>query len=144
MKKSVFLFTVLICAVTFSQAQKQGISGKVFWLSGNQMPSPALNSTPQQGAAREIFIYKITSVNDATQNGNFFSDMKTELVGKTFSDYEGSFKIKLPPGEYSVLVKEPQGLFANSFDKENKINAVVVKPGKFSWVTINIDYEAAY
>jgi hypothetical protein len=144
MKKWIFLFAVLLCASTFSRAQKQGISGKVFWLSGNQMPSPSLGATPQQGAAREIFIYKIATVNDATQNGNFFGDVKTELVGKTFSDYEGSFKIKLPPGEYSVLVKEPQGLFANSLDKDNKINAVVVKPGKFSWVTINIDYEAAY
>jgi hypothetical protein len=142
MKQTVFL--IIIGFAFTASAQKQGISGKVFWLSGNQMPSPGNYITPQQGAPREIYVYKVATLSEADQSGAFFVSVKTELVKKTFSDIEGSFKIKLPPGEYSVFVKEPQGLFANSFDKDNKINAVVVKPGKFSWVTINIDYEAAY
>jgi len=136
---------ILFLSFSFSvNAQKQGISGKVFWLSANQMPGPGMNLTPQQGAPREILIYKVATLQDVTKKGNFFSEIKTELVKKTYSDIEGSFKVKLAPGEYSVFVKEPQGLFANSFDKDNKINPIIVKSGKFSWITINIDYEAAY
>jgi hypothetical protein len=143
MKQIVFLL-VFVSAAFAATAQKQGISGKVFWVSGNQMPSPGNYITPQQGAPREIQIYKVAKLNETDQINGFFTAIKTEFIKKVFSDIEGSFKIKLPPGEYSVFVKEPQGLFANSFDKDNKINVVVVKPGKFSWVTINIDYDAAY
>jgi hypothetical protein len=140
----VFFILTLLGITLKTSAQNQGICGKVFWQSGNQMPAPGSNNASQQGVVREIFIYKITGPKDVEQNDIFYSNIKTEFVKKAFSDTEGSFKIKLPPGEYSVFVKEPQGFFANLFDKDNKINPVIVKPKQYSRVIINIDYEAAY
>jgi hypothetical protein len=135
------LFAILF---TSAFAQKQGINGQVFWLSGNQMPGPDKKSTPEQGIVREIHIYKITTMNDVVVENNYYHDVKTELVAKVTSGRDGYFKVRLLPGEYSVFTVEPKGLFANMFDLKQRINPVIVKPRKFTWVTITIDYEAAY
>ncbi|MBL7858783.1 MAG: hypothetical protein JNM57_13930 [Cyclobacteriaceae bacterium] len=126
------------------QSLKQGIQGQVFWLSGNQMPGPEKTVAPHQGVVREIYFYKIATANEVVQENNFLTEIKTELVAKTISQPDGSFKIKLPPGEYTVVTKEKNGLYANLFDKDNRINPVSVKPKRYSWVTITLDYEAAY
>lgn len=137
----IYLFAVLSIP-TF--AQKQGIKGQVFWLSGNQMPGPNKAIVPQQGIVREIHIYKVATVNDVVMENNYYSQVRTELVAKVFSARDGYFKVRLPPGEYSVFTVEPKGLFANMFDAANRINPVIVKPREFAWITVTVDYEAAY
>ena len=141
-----FLLFILLSGFTFTvSAQKQGIEGEVFWLSGNQMPGPGKpHNIPQQGLVREIYIYKVAELHNTVQTDGFFTDVKTELVTKIVSHADGSFKVKLPPGEYSLFTKEPKGLFANLFDKDSKINPVIVKPKKYAWITITVDYESAY
>lgn len=89
-------------------------------------------------------IYELTSTMDATQVGPFFRDIKTRLVATTQSRQDGTFKIKLPVGVYSVFTKERNGLYANLFDGKGNINPVTVKTGQYAWKTITIDYEAAY
>ncbi|HEX5169404.1 MAG TPA: carboxypeptidase regulatory-like domain-containing protein [Cyclobacteriaceae bacterium] len=124
--------------------QRQGIRGEIFWLGGNQMPGPGKIAAPKLGIQREIFIYKVTTVEKEQQTGPFFTDIKTELVAKASSKDDGTFKVKLPPGEYSVFVKEPEGMFANLIDKTGKINPIVVQAKRFSWLTITVDYQASY
>jgi len=144
------IFIVLIGTVAALTAaptgygQRQGIRGEIFWLGGNQMPGPGKIAAPKLGIQREVFIYKITSVEKENQTGPFFTDLKAEFVTKANSKEDGTFKVKLPPGEYSVFVKEPQGLFANLVDKNGKINPIIVQAKRFSWLTITVDYEAAY
>lgn len=137
----IYLFAILS---TTTCAQKQGIKGQVFWLSGNQMPGPNQSAAPQQGIVREIHIYKVATMNDVVMENNYYSQVKTELVAKVVSAKDGYFKVRLPPGEYSVFTVEPKGLFANMFDATNRINPVIVKPQKYAWITITVDYEAAY
>jgi hypothetical protein len=83
-------------------------------------------------------------MNDVVMDNNYYSQVKTDLVAKVVSGADGYFKVRLPPGEYSVFTVEPKGLFANLFDVNSRINPVVVKPKKFTWITVTIDYEAAY
>jgi len=125
-------------------AQKQGLHGQVFWVSGNQMPGAETILSPNQGTVREILVYELTSFKDVTQVGPFFRDVKTKMVATIISKPDGTFKIKLPPGAYSVFTKEKNGLYANLFDDKTNINPVVVKEGQYAWKTITIDYEAAY
>jgi hypothetical protein len=143
--KSTFAFFILSLITIQSHAQREGIQGEVFWLSGNQMPGPGKVSSPQQGVVREIYIYEVTRLQDTEQAADgFFSIVKTPLVTKTTSDPDGSFHVKLPPGEYSLFVKEAKGLFANLVNNDGKINSVLVKPKKYSYITIAIDYEAVF
>lgn len=125
-------------------AQKQGIKGKVVWVSGNQMPGPDKKETIPQGIKREIYIYEATTLSQTQQEGVFFSNITTKLIGKTRSRKNGKFCIKLPPGEYSVFVKEEKGLFANQFDVDNKVHPITIKKGEFLNLTIQVNYEAAY
>lgn len=143
MRYSILLF--LVFTVAFSYAQKQGIKGKVEWISGNQMPGPDKPATQPQGIKREIYIYQATTVTQTSpQDGTFFSDIKTVLVRKIRSKKNGKFCVRLPPGKYSIFVKEPRGLFANSFDGQSCIQCVQVNSGEYTTVTLLVNYEAAY
>ncbi len=133
----------LICFNT--HAQRQGIKGQVFWLDGNKMPGVRTETAPTLGIQREIFLYKLTTLQETNQeNAPFFSNITSELVTKMKTKKDGSFKIKLPPGAYSLFIQEPKGLFANVFNANSEINRVDVKDKKFTWVSITVDYEAAY
>jgi hypothetical protein len=126
------------------EAQRQGIRGEVFWVGGNQMPGPGKPATARLGIKREIYIHKVTTVENENQTGPFFADLKSELVTKLLSREDGSFKVKLPPGEYSIFVKEPKGMFANLINGKGKINPVTVQAKRFTWISITVDYEAVY
>lgn len=143
MKRILVLLTFLTLTMVAS-AQKQGLQGQVFWVSGNQMPGPDAVLSPNQGAVREVMIYELTNMTDATQVGPFFRDIKTRLVATTQSKADGTFKIKLPVGSYSVFTKERTGLYANLFDGKGFINPVHIKEGQYAWKTITIDYDAVY
>lgn len=143
MRLAVILFYIILHS-TITCAQKQGIKGQVFWLSGNQMPGPGVQRPAQQGIIREIHIYKVATMDDVVMDNNYYSQVKTDLVAKVISGKDGYFKVRLPPGEYSVFTVEPKGLFANMFDVKNRINPVVVRDRKFTWITVTVDYEAAY
>lgn len=143
MRYSILLYLLLTAA--FSYAQKQGIKGKVEWISGNQMPGPDKPATHPHGIKREIFIYQATTINQTSpQNGTFFSDIKTVLVRKIRSKKNGNFCVRLPPGKYSIFVKELRGLFANNFDGQSCIQCVEVNSGEYTTVTLLVNYEAAY
>jgi len=143
MKYSILLFLSLAVVTTY--AQRQGIKGKVEWISGNQMPGPDKPTTNPQGIKREIYIYQATTLAQTShQDGVFFSHITTPFVKKVSSKKNGAFCVKLPSGEYSVFVKEPRGLFANSFDGQNRIQCVQVKSGEYTSVTLLVNYEASY
>lgn len=131
------------CDLT-AQSLKQGIQGKIFWVDNSGVPSPSQNPDPQTGVQREIAVYEVATRADAQQDSDgFFSDITTKLVLSAVSNADGSFKIKLLPGTYSVFVKEPKGLYANLFDRQNRINPVIVQSRQYTWITITIDYQAA-
>ena len=142
--KKLLLVLAFFGILQFTKGPKEGIQGQVFWLSGNQMPGPGKAISPQYGVTREIIVYKAASLKDAEQSGPFFNNIKTELITKAMSKQDGSFKIKLPPGKYSVFTQEQNGLFANIIDNDGCVSCVEVRPKKYSWMTITVDYEAAY
>ncbi|HEY5823452.1 MAG TPA: carboxypeptidase regulatory-like domain-containing protein [Cyclobacteriaceae bacterium] len=143
--KAIFAFALCLLFLTSAaQKLKQGIQGQVYWISGNQMPGPGTKMSPQLGVQREVHIYELTYLKDCQQDGTFFNAISTRLITTALSLPDGTFKIKLPPGTYSVFVKEPKGLFANLFDQKSAINPIIVKEKQYAWLTIAIDYEAAY
>jgi len=140
----ILLLISLLFFSHFGIAQQQGIRGQVFWLSGNQMPGPDKSKSPQQGVSREIHIYNAATQSDATYQDGFFTDIKTTFIKTVKSNTDGVFMVKLPVGKYSLFVKESGGLFANTFDGKGCINCISVTRRKYTWITIVVDYEAAY
>jgi hypothetical protein len=143
MKYYIVALVILISAVS-CMSQKQGIVGQVLWVDGNQMPGPDSKNSPAKGIEREIYIYEAAMLKDTKRSNGFFSEIRTPLVAKVISDETGTFRVLLPEGEYSVFTKEPEGLFANIFDGQGRINTIFVKKQEFTQITIKVNYNAAY
>lgn len=129
----------------FSQGVSQGISGQVVWYEGDLMPGIGKEPAVGKPIQREIFIYYATKIEQTeVQDGRFYSNIKTELVRKTSTNEDGKFIVALEPGNYSVFVKEPMGLFANRFDQSGIINPVTITKNELVNMLIKVDYKAAY
>ncbi len=155
MKATIIIMSLFILGAC--QAQKNvhvhegesGIKGKIIWVSGNQMPTiqpdgqAPLKKEPQ-GIVRTIEIYAALKTTDLKGDGSFFEKPSVEPAAIVTSNEKGEFHCHLSPGKYSVFTVEPQGRFANSFDGQNFVQPVVVNEAKFSEITIEVNYSAAY
>ena len=127
-------------------AIKQGITGRILWQAGNQMPSPDAPPTEsKRGVERTVYIYKLTNAEQVTtQDGVFHTNIQTNLVSQVDTDANGYFSVALKPGKYSLFTKEEKGLYANLFDGEMNIFPVEVKEGQVSTIEFLINYQASY
>jgi len=127
-----------------SNQLKQGVTGRVLWLSGNLMPGPG--SKPSQGKPieREILFYAPVKMQDLSSANGLYKSVPTALEATVRSDEEGQFSVSLPVGQYSVFVKEPEGYFANSFNGDGFVNLVTVAQDSISEMTIKVNYRAVY
>ena|SRR5690554_6171275 len=147
------LSVVFLCSCSKSMQQqnntkilKEGIAGQLIWLEGNLMPTIDDSRTLPKGqpVQREVHIYALTKTSEAEREDGFYKAVQTELIQKVMSDKNGIFKASLPPGKYSIFVKESQGLFANSFDGYGNITPVEVFKDEVTTISIEINYMAAY
>jgi len=147
------LFFASITLVTACQSSRpmlsegisQGIAGTVLWYEGDLMPGIDREPVEGQPVQREIHIYEATHLNQTeVRDGVFYNNLKTRLINKVLTDEAGRFIIALEPGNYSVFVKEPGGLFANIYNEAGCINAVTIRANELVRMRIRIDYMAAY
>ena len=126
--------------------KKQGIRGKVYWVAGNQMPSPDAPPPAPKPMKTTLYIFELTNRQQAKSmdGGPFYSSLPTKLIREVQSNAEGQFKVKLPPGEYSVFTKKGELFYANTFDQFNNIAPVKVLAGQFASLEVRVDYDAAY
>lgn len=148
-----FLFTLPVVLASLSHAAgspgvsalTQGIRGRVLFYEGNQMPGPGGPSGSIKPVSRTICLFALTDESQATQvEPCFYSRISTPLVDSTLSGEDGVFEIALPPGRYSLFVKEGDLYYANGFDGEGNIQPVTVGEGRVTEVTIKITYKAAF
>jgi hypothetical protein len=125
---------------------KQGITGRILWEAGNQMPSPDAPVTDsKRGVERTVYIYELTNAKQATtQDGVFHTNIQTKLVSQVKTDANGFFSVALKPGKYSLFTKEEKGLYANLFDGEMNIFPVEVQEGQVTTIEFLINYQASY
>ena len=126
----------------------QGICGTVLVKRGNYMPSPDSPPSNSNGtpAEREILIFPLLNMSqvDAGENGFINSVREATPVKTVKSGRNGTFCVNLPIGQYSVIVREPKGLYANLFDSKNNIFPVNVGKGKRIKITVEITHQAVF
>jgi len=124
---------------------RQGIFGKVTYISGNQMPSPdKRGKSVDKGVVRWLAIYELTDSKQVSGQAPMYTQVRSKLVTRVQSDAEGQYKCSLYPGRYSVFVEENNEFFANSIDNEGYIASVQVKTKTVTELNIRINYKALY
>jgi hypothetical protein len=125
---------------------KQGIWGNVWLWQGDFMPGPGRAKRGKVTAVcREVRIYKPTSMNMLEPlGGTNFTKVRSKLVKKVNSGKNGLFQVSLPPGQYSVFVKEDSTLYANWFDGQGDVLPVTVVRDSVTNFQINLTYGAVF
>jgi hypothetical protein len=123
----------------------QGICGSILWKSGNLMPSPDREVPKPKPIQRELLVYELTNISEATLQDGFYTAIVKSKLKSVKSDADGKFCLDLPEGDYSLFVKEgDKGLYANSFDGKGNIFPVKVSKDKISIIVFTVDYQAVY
>ncbi|MEO8403936.1 MAG: hypothetical protein ABI480_05060 [Chitinophagaceae bacterium] len=146
---SALLVLCLLVLASFTPAafcHRSGISGHVYFVSGNQMPSPDRPAAAPQGLKTTLYVYELTNMSQVGRDGvsAFYKSISTKLVKTVETNDDGSFKVKLKPGKYSLFVKKGDLFFSNIFDGENNIYPVEVEKGKMTEEEFKVNYGAAY
>ncbi len=128
--------------------KKQGITGVVTEVSGNQMP---MKNAPRSyagspGILTTVFVYQPTNISQVNriETSPVYTAIHTKLVASIETDSTGKFAISLPPGSYSLFVKQGKGYYANLFDTNNNISLFTVKEGKLTEVKLTVNSKAFY
>ena len=126
---------------------KQGIWGNVWLWEGDFMPGPGGSGgrgtvTPVR---REVRICEPTPLKDLQPpGGTNFKNVKARLVKKVKSCKNGFYQVSLPPGQYSIFVKEDSTLYANWFDGRGYVMAVTVVKDSATKFQIDLTAGATY
>lgn len=153
--KLIQLLFILLClglalGCKSPKEKTQGIHGQLFWVEGNLMPQASEEGTGpternlRQGVQRTVKIHSLTHIDQLSIGDYLIGNIQTPEISSFETDPDGSFRIELPIGKYSLFTLEQDGFFANIFDSENHINPVEVKAGEWSRFDIIINYKAVY
>jgi hypothetical protein len=144
---SLVLFFPWLLGINIHQHRTfQGIEGHIYFITGNQMPSPDVKPAKPKGLKTTIYVYERTNMNQVIkqEHSPFYTSILTKFVKSSDSGKDGHFKISLPVGQYSIFVKKDSLFFANGFDSNNNIAPVKVMPDSTTTIDIKVDYSASY
>jgi hypothetical protein len=132
----------------------QGIYGKILFWEGDFMPM-----YPEDGTGgyiypvmRDVCIFEAVLHEDIEWieveippggYARLATDVPTELVKVVHSNKNGYFEVELPPGLYSIFVKEAGYFYAN-LTSGGYVFPVEVREGKTSEIQFDITYMATY
>jgi hypothetical protein len=146
---SVIIVIIIACSSTKHAKNamiKQGLSGCIYEVTGNQMPMKGEDLAKPRGISIEIFIYEATNITQVQKVGtsSFYNDINTKLITSVTSDSTGKFSVALPVGNYSIFIKIGKQFFANRFNERNDINLYSVKEDEITEATVTVNYAATY
>lgn len=155
MRLLVLLSLLFMCIVTTGNAQKrtrqktvvkQGICGTVIEKRGNQMPGPGVSMPSAAPVVREVLVFPLLNASQVEmgENGFINSVGESKPVKTVKSDKRGRFCVSLPVGQYTVMVRDPKGLYANLSDSENNIFPVNVRKNRQSSVAVEVTHGAVF
>jgi len=136
LKKTVLAFLCWSCCVS-AFAQKINLKGQLYWVAPES--NPTQQTIEYNGLPLEIFVHPITSLAEVDVSESVITKIYTPVISRFFSKWNGSFKTKLPPGEYSVFVRYQNGFYGNLQDITGNLSPVIIK-NKNAWITITINY----
>jgi hypothetical protein len=139
----------------------QGVWGNVCFWEGNFMPTVHSDGIADRildifksrdgtitPVVREIYICRVITLKEisdshvAQPRPGFFLVIPVKFVATTSSDKKGFYQLELPPGTYSLFVKEGNAFYADKFDGEGRITPFEVIPQAMTRMPINLTYKS--
>ncbi|MEW6493894.1 MAG: hypothetical protein AB1589_15495 [Cyanobacteriota bacterium] len=116
------------------QNQRQGVSGVVTRLQGNQMPMVNRNNlrTAPSPVSTQIWIFSGQIPGKGTHWPISEAQKQPNLVGRVQSDSQGNFFVSLPPGTYTLFAQYGDDLYLNSFTGDGSYASVQVSEGQIT------------
>lgn len=130
---------------------QEGFWGQISFREGSFSPSsPELRCTaPNPGTIepvqRWVLVYEPTTGSMSTSSdvhSDLLDSVSTAVVDSVWSDASGFFEIVVPPGEYSIFVREDGFLHATLGGGNNLWFPGVVTPGQVTELEIQIRYKS--
>lgn len=122
------------------------VSGVVWRITGNQMPSPDMPTPSYGGYATQVYFFSPTALRDARRAGpgGFYAIIPSPLLAKASTDAKGRFRIRLAPGRYSVFIGRDSLFYANILDGEGVLNPVDIGRAGKQYIELKADWDARY
>lgn len=137
-----------VCCLFFSGCSIRQILlvGHISRVTGNQMPSPDLPPLSYAGYPTNVYFFKPISPQDARRMSvpGFFDRIGQPLVARVATDERGLFRLRLPPGRYSVLIGKDSLFYTNIIDGDGFLNPIVVASGRRMRLELKADWGANY
>lgn len=133
----------------------QGIYGRVLFWEGDFMPTYPEDDSGGEvyPVMREVCIFEAVLHHDVEWTyvelepgyfTNLATDVPTAFVAIARSNRNGYFEVELPPGRYSIFVRENGYYYSNLFDGAGYVFPVEVKEGEAEGIEFDITYMATY
>jgi hypothetical protein len=122
------------------------VTGQVFRVRGNQMPSPDLPEPVFPGFSTGIYFFEPVQGSVATRTGQegVYSSINSKLMKETRSDDKGRFSVRLKPGRYSVILGKDSLFYTNIRDGKGYLNPIDVSPKRSAKIILRADWDAYY
>lgn len=122
------------------------VTGVVWRVTGNQMPSPDLPAPMYGGYRTHVYFFAPTHARNARRAGppGFFQSIGTPSVAKAATDDQGRFRVRLPAGSYSVLIGRDSLFYTNIVDGDGILNPLVISGKGRRRIELKADWDARY
>lgn len=102
---------------------------------------PEGQNIPYHGIPLEVYVHQLTTEAEVDYANGKVNKIHTQVTARFFCKSNGSFKTRLPPGQYSVFVRYKNAYYGNLKDSNGNISpAIVADTKKTAWVTITLEY----
>jgi hypothetical protein len=134
------------CVPSRSMYVKQGVSGYVRILKGNQMPSPGMPRRTPKGIPATICIYTLVNLSqvEPDQKASFFRAVRARLVKTVQADSTGHFEASLDTGGYSLFIRVGGLYYASLTDQFNHLAPIRVEASRVTHIALTYAAEATF
>ena len=140
------VFMLLMVSLVGCGGAKVQITGKVKRVMGNQMPSPDVINEEPAGFSTTVYFFAPTLMKMGMPTGEqgVFLMTDKKLVARSLAEKDGSFKLKLRPGKYSVLLGKDGQFYRNISSLDGLINPIEINKSSKKPIVLYADWGAIY
>lgn len=134
------------CIPSGTMYVKQGVSGYVRLVKGNQMPSPGMPRRTPKGIPATICIYTLVNLSQVEQDqkASFFKAVHARIVKTVQADSTGYFEASLDTGDYSLFIRVGDLYYASLTDQFNHLAPIRVEASRVTRAELTYAAGATY